>query len=104
MHRAARLAASGPENAKLRGRSALRLRRVGSRAIAPLGHELIELVLVLGEAQPIEEVAELALLFFQTAQRLGAIFVEGVIAARTRAAPAAETTGAEALHVVAHAA
>src|SRR5207302_6685121 len=58
---------------------------------------------VLGEAQPVEEVAELALLFLQTAQRLGAVFVEGMIAARGRT-PGAEVCGTEALHALAHAA
>jgi hypothetical protein len=45
------------------------------------GHELIELGLVLGKAQPLEELAELALLFFEALEGLGAVFVEGVIAA-----------------------
>ena len=63
------------------GGSALRLRSVRLRAVAPLGHELIEFGLVLGEAQPIDEVAELALLVFEPPQGLGAVLVEGVVAA-----------------------
>ena len=60
-----------------------RRRRIGrAGAVAALGHELIELGLVAGEAQPLEEFLELALLFFETPQRLGAVFVEGMVAAR----------------------
>ena len=94
----------GPERADVScGGSALRLRRLRRlRAIAPLRHELIELGLVLGETQPIEEVLELALLFLEPAQSLGAILVERVIAqlgrpdhaVRTAAAPVAATEGA----------
>src|SRR5258705_4276118 len=40
------------------------------RAVAPLVHELIEFGAVLGGAQPVKEVAELALLFVELAQRL----------------------------------
>src|SRR5262249_39978612 len=104
MHRAARLSASGPEIAGLRGRSALRRRSLRRLAVATLGHELIELLLVLREAQPLEEVTEFALLLFEPAQRLAAIRVEGVIAARTGRAPGAEAVRAEALHLLAHAA
>jgi hypothetical protein len=41
--------------------------RLGGRrsALATVGHELVELGLVLGEAQPVEEVAELLLLLFE---------------------------------------
>jgi len=60
-----------------------RLRRAAA-PIAPFGHELIELGLVLGGAQPIEELAELLLLFLEPAQRVGAVVVEGAIAARGR--------------------
>src|SRR5205807_4020090 len=69
-------------------------------AIATVGHELIELGLVLGGAQPLQEFAELALLLFEPAQSLGAIFIEGMIAARWTGPAAAMT---EALHLVAHA-
>jgi hypothetical protein len=73
--------------------SALRL-GVRSAALA-IVHELVELGLVLRLAQPIEELPELALLFLEPAQRVRAIFVEGVVAGRLRpaAAPAA-TRGA----------
>src|SRR5271165_6894518 len=64
-----------------------RRRRLGSRlrlkwALSPLGHELIELGAVFGEAQPREEILELALLVLEALQRLRAIIVEGAIAAR----------------------
>jgi hypothetical protein len=52
--------------------------------IAPLRHEGIELGLVLGEAEPIEKVAELALLVLEALERLGAVIVEGAVAARRR--------------------
>jgi hypothetical protein len=48
--------------------------RIG--AIAALGHELIELSLVLCKTQAIEEVAKLALLLFQPFQGVGPIFVK----------------------------
>src|SRR5687767_9848259 len=59
------------------------------RLVAAVGHELVELGLVLGLAQAVEEIAELLLLFLEALQRLGAVFVEGGIAARAapRAAP-----------------
>src|ERR1044072_3991826 len=104
MHRAARLAKSGPGMAGLRGRSALRRRSLRCLAVAALGHELIELLLVLGKAQPVEEIAKLALLFFEAVQRRGAILVERMVAARTGRAPGAEAVRAEALHPLAHAA
>ena len=66
----------------------------------PLGHELIELGAVLGEAQPLEEFLELALLVFEPLQRLCAIVVEGVIAARSRAEPVAAAP--DAIHPGAH--
>src|SRR4051794_36995735 len=56
----------------------VRRRRTG----AVLGHEGVELFLVLGVAKAIEEVAEFDLLFFEPAQRVGAVFVEGAVAAR----------------------
>src|SRR5580692_10857065 len=83
--------------------SALR-RRGRLRAVAPVGHELVELGLVLGHTQALEEFAKLALLVLETAQRLGAVVVEGAVAARS--APATETLhlGAHAIHFVLHAA
>src|SRR5215471_6037004 len=50
-------------------------------------HELVELDLVLGVAQAIEEIAEIALLLFEPPQRLGAVFIEGTVAAGRRGAP-----------------
>ena len=53
------------------------------RRLAPaFGHVLVELGLVLGMAQAFEERLELALLLFETAHRLVAIFIEGTVAAR----------------------
>src|SRR6202044_2949726 len=62
-----------------------------------LRHELVELFLVLGVAQPIEEFAELLLLVLKPPQRLHAVVVEGAVAARRR--PEGEAT---ALHAIAH--
>src|ERR1700730_6380434 len=72
-------------------------------AIAPLGHELVELFLVLGHPQPTQELAEFALLFFQPLQRLGAVFIEGTITARRPrpiALPEPFDLRAHALHLV----
>src|SRR5215470_10910732 len=73
----------------LRGASALRRRRWRRRRWrrrrrprAALCHELIELGLVASETQPVEKFPELALLLFETTQRLSPVFVEGVVAAR----------------------
>src|SRR6185312_1669219 len=60
--------------------SALRRGRRRVRTAA-LGQELIELGLVLGKAQAVEEAAELALFLFEPAQGIGAVLVEGAIAA-----------------------
>src|SRR3954454_7209992 len=82
-------------------RSALLLigrRRGGARLV--LRHELVELFLVLGVTQTVEEVLELDLLLLEALQRLGAVFVEGAVAARGRAKAEAEAT---ALHAAAHA-
>src|SRR5579885_1324531 len=81
------------------------VRRRLRRMIAPLGHELVELGLVLGHAQAIEEVAELALLVLEPAQGLGAIFVEGPIAARGIMRPrrAAAHLRAHPVHLALHA-
>jgi len=61
-------------------RLGLRLRSV-TRAIAPLGHELVELGSVLGKAQPLQKLLKLALFFLESSQRVDAIFVESAIAA-----------------------
>ena len=60
----------------------LGLRRLTfGRAFAPaLGHELIELGLVARLATPLLDFGKLLLLFFKAAQRLGAVFIESVIA------------------------
>src|SRR5437764_4693445 len=74
-----------------KGASALRLGlRAGraGRAAAAVGHELIELGLVLGVAQPLQELLELALLLFEPTQRLGAILIERPIPARSAVAAA----------------
>ena len=68
----------------------MRLRGLRLGPVAALGHELIELGLVLGEAQPVQELTELALLVFQPAQGLGAIFVEAGCRSRGPRATAAE--------------
>src|SRR5258705_7741231 len=75
-----------------------RLRRRAA-PVAPVRHELVELGLVLGGAQAVEELPELLLLVFEAPQSLGPIVVEGVVAARGAPAPGA----AEALHRVPHA-
>ena len=62
-------------------RLGLRLRSVASRAVATLGHELVELGAVFGKAQALQELLELALLVLEPAQCIGAIFVKGAIAA-----------------------
>jgi hypothetical protein len=69
-----------------------------SRPGAVLGHELVELLLVLGMTQTIEEIAEFGLLFLEPPQGLHAVFIEGAVAAGGRAET--ETT---AFHVAAHA-
>src|SRR5690348_1186353 len=58
--------------------------RRGRRTGAMLRHERIELFLVLGVTQAIEEILELDLLLFEPSQRIGAILVKGAIAARWR--------------------
>src|SRR5476651_1431874 len=55
-------------------------RLVCGRAVAALAHELVEFRAILGRAQAIEIVVELALLLVELAQRLHAIFVEGDVA------------------------
>src|SRR5689334_4308169 len=76
------------------------LRRLMRRlrgAIAAFGHELVELGLVLGEAQPVEKLPEFLLLVLETLQGLHAVIVEGAIAAGRREAP-----GTAAAHAIAH--
>ena len=58
-----------------------RFRSVVTGAIASLGHKLVELGPVLGKAEPLQELLKLALFFLESAQRIGAIFVESAIAA-----------------------
>src|SRR4051795_4182956 len=81
-------------------RSALLLvgRRRG-RACLVLRHELVELFLVLGVTQTVEEVLELDLLLLEPLQCLGAVLVKGAVAARGRTEAKAETV---ALHAAAH--
>src|ERR1700742_4723752 len=67
-----------------------------------LVHEGVELFLVLGVAQAAEEILELLLLLLETLQRLGAIFVEGAVAARGRTEAEAAAAEATALHAVLH--
>src|ERR1700761_1316340 len=68
-----------------------------------LGHELVELFLVLGVTQTIEEILELVLLVLEAPQRFHAVFVEGSVAAGGRV-EAAKTTEAKSapLHATAH--
>src|SRR3954454_20889125 len=66
-----------------RRRIALRRgRRFRGVRTAAVGHGMVELGLVLGEAQALEELEELLLLLFEPAQGLGTIFVERAVAAR----------------------
>src|SRR5262249_61343215 len=51
------------------------------RPVAALGHELVELGLVLGEAEASEELAKFALLLLEAAQSVRSIFIEGAVAA-----------------------
>src|SRR5260370_6796114 len=64
-----------------RQNSVLRGRRCVRWPVAPVGHELIELGLVLGHPQAVEEIAELALFLLEPAQRFAAVVVEGTVAA-----------------------
>src|SRR5258708_5990760 len=77
----------------IRGR---RRRRAGPM----LRHELVELFLVLGVAQAIEEIPDLGLLFLEAPQGFHAVFVEGAVAARGRTETA--ETEAATLHAAAH--
>src|SRR5215831_10464161 len=71
------------------------------RPIAPFRHELVELGLVLGVPQAVEEIADLALLLFESPQGLGAVLVEGTVAAGRRTAPPF-TSSAHAIHLLLH--
>src|SRR5699024_9646399 len=76
--------------------SACRLRIASLRAaVAALGHELVELGLVLGLAQTIEEFLERRLFLLEPPERLLAILVKGRVPrdapGSTRACPAAPT-------------
>jgi hypothetical protein len=52
---------------------------------AALIHELVEFDFVLRMAQAVKKFLEFALLLFEPAQGLGAVIVEGAVAARSRA-------------------
>src|SRR6185295_7262091 len=85
-----------------RGRTSALLRLVvrRGRTLLVLRHELVELFLVLGVTQALEEILELDLLFFETLQGFGSVLVEGSVAARRLTeAEAAETAT---LHAAAH--
>ena len=60
----------------------------------------VELFLVLGVAQAVEEILELDLLFLEPLQGFRAVLVEGAVAARGRTE--AEAAEAAALHAIAH--
>jgi len=59
----------------------LRLRSLATGSVAALGHELVELGSVFSESQALQEFLELALLFFEPAQGIGAIVIECAVAA-----------------------
>jgi hypothetical protein len=59
----------------------LRLWSIATGTVSALCHELVELGPVFGKTQPLQELLELALLFLEPAQRIGAILVESAIAA-----------------------
>src|SRR5882762_6119682 len=83
---------------------ALRLLVGRRRALLVLRHERVELFLVLGVAQAIEEILELDLLFLEALQGFGAVLVEGAVAARwrTERKTAALHVAAHPLHLVLH--
>src|SRR5205807_8957147 len=58
-------------------------------AAAAVGHELVELRLVLGLTQAVQKFEEIALLVFEATQGLAAVFVKGGVTARGLAAWAA---------------
>ena len=61
--------------------SALRLIVRRRRTWTMLRHEFVELLLVLGVTQPVEEVLEFGLLGLETLKCLHAVVVEGAVAA-----------------------
>src|SRR5436309_3571574 len=65
-----------------------------------LRHERVELFLVLGVTQAVEEILELDLLLLEPTQGFHAVLVEGAVAAGRRAE--AEAAKAAALHAVTH--
>src|SRR5205807_560068 len=67
------------------------------RTLPMLGHELVELFLVLGVTQAIEEIPEFGLLLLEPPQGFHAVLVEGAVAARGRT-----ERKAAALHAIAH--
>src|SRR5437763_7482922 len=70
------------------------------RTLLVLRHELVELFLVLGVTQAVEEILELDLLFLEPLQGFHAVLVKGPVAARgLTEAEAAETAT---LHAAAH--
>src|ERR1700751_4378401 len=81
MHRRPRrrLAAAVSERTGL----SLRLCVRGGVATATLGHELVELGLVLGSTQAIQKFLEFALFILKSTQRLRSIFVESPISTRS---------------------
>src|SRR5947209_20513201 len=82
---------SGHDGPPDRGTAFLRVgRRTGVvKAAGAFSHELIEIGLILGAAQTLQEGRELLLLLFKPVQRFGAVFIEGAIAARCGIAPPA---------------
>src|SRR5205085_239660 len=69
--------------------SGLRLWRRRVVAAAAVGHELVELRLVLGLTQAVQKFEEIALLVFEATQGLAAVFVKSGVTARALAAWAA---------------
>src|ERR1700691_326451 len=108
-HRLARWTAH--ETSASKGSLALRrrLRPVAGRTGAALVHKLIELGAGFGKAQPAKRILEFALFVFEPAQRLGAVIIEGPIAAGSHAPKIAAALelrhlGAHAIHFLLHAA
>src|SRR5207247_2027677 len=82
---------NGSDHSGKNRRSALGLRLGAGAPAAALGHELIELGLILGVTQALQKFLELALLLLEPAQGLAAIFVDRPVPARpgiTAAVPA----------------
>src|ERR1700722_16452365 len=91
------------ENTGIRSRRRGRLRVRVARTIPAVGHELVELVAILGKAQALQEFLEFALLVFGAAQRFPAIIVESRVAARGGSPPIAAATAPETVHLRTHA-